>query len=775
MLALSWSLLMRSRASLNMDLVGEMRNLAFERIVLRDDYLLNRETRVQSQWHAKSEKLRRLLETASGKLTGREEQALLKEARANFDSTLSLFSKFMEGHEKRGGNYGKGVRLSEADSSLLNQVFLKAKALNGNINRLYESAQRSRTKARYREALVIFLSIFGGVVALLINSASINRIFTQRIAALSRGVEIIGAGDLNYRITIEGDDELSALAVASNEMAERLGRSYTSITLLESEIERRKRAEELIHVRLRLFEYSTGHTLEELLRKSLDMIGQLMDSPIGFYHFVEPDQKTISLQTWSTLTLERFCKAEGDGLHYGLDDAGVWVDCVRQRKPVIHNDYATLPNRKGLPEGHADVIRELVTPIIRHGKIVAIIGMGNKPLEYTEDDASRINFLADISWEIVERKRVEDALHESEKRLSEAQKMAQLGYWSWDVKSGRVEWSEEVYNIFHLDPDKFTPNIDSILALSPWPQENERDGELIRRAMESHEKGDYEQRFLRPDGSSGYYYSTFQGSYDEAGDLISIVGTVLDITERKKREKEVEEKNAELERFTYTVSHDLKSPLVTIKTFLGYLEQDILDADENLVARDIDFMHGAADKMAQLLNELLEMSRVGRVVNPPEHVSFGEIVKDALDAVAGGIAERGVEVKVDESAISLYGDRPRLMEIWQNLIENGIKYMGERESPLIEAGAETVGEETIFFVRDNGIGIDPRHKEKIFGLFEKLDPKSEGSGLGLALVKRIVAMYQGTIRVESYGPGKGACFRFTLPGAISGQCKGGNS
>ncbi len=115
-------------------------------------------------------------------------------------------------------------------------------------------------------------------------------------------------------------------------------------------ITERKRAEELMHIRMRLMEYSTGHTLEELLRKTLDEVGLLVESPIGFYHFVEPDQKTLSLQTWSTSTLELFCKAEGKGLHYSMDQAGVWVDCVRQRKPVIHNDYASLPHRQGLPE-----------------------------------------------------------------------------------------------------------------------------------------------------------------------------------------------------------------------------------------------------------------------------------------------------------------------------------------------------------------------------------------------------------------------------------------
>lgn len=135
------------------------------------------------------------------------------------------------------------------------------------------------------------------------------------------------------------------------------------------------------------------------------------------------------------------------------------------------------------------------------------------------------------------RHETEKALRENESRLREAQELARLGFWSWDVTTGQVKWSEQVYKIFQLDPETFKPQIDSILELSPWPEDHERDKELIRRATENHGKGVYEQRFLLPDGSIGYYYSTFHGQYDDLGNLVSIVGTVQDITERKHAEE----------------------------------------------------------------------------------------------------------------------------------------------------------------------------------------------------------------------------------------------
>jgi len=237
---------------------------------------------------------------------------------------------------------------------------------------------------------------------------------------------------------------------------------------------------------------------------------------------------------------------------------------------------------------------------------------------------------------------------------------------------------------------------------------------------------------------------------------------VLDVTQRKLAEEALRQKNAEVERFTYTVSHDMKSPLVTIKTFIGYLEQDIAGGDRLRQKQDFDFIRGAAEKMERLLNELLELSRVGRIVSLPVSVGFQELIDDALASVAGCVADRGVRISRSSDPLILSGDRPRLGEVWQNLIENAAKYMGDQPEPHIEIGAETRGNERVFFVRDNGMGIDPRYAEKIFGLFEKLDPGSEGSGLGLALVKRIIEVHGGRIWVESDGAGTGSSFCFTL-------------
>jgi signal transduction histidine kinase len=174
-------------------------------------------------------------------------------------------------------------------------------------------------------------------------------------------------------------------------------------------------------------------------------------------------------------------------------------------------------------------------------------------------------------------------------------------------------------------------------------------------------------------------------------------------------------------------------------------------------------MASATDKMARLLDETLELSRMGRVVNPPEDVALGGIVAEAMQLVEGKITHEGMQVDIAADMPVIFGDGPRLVEVLQNLIENAVKWTADQPDPRIIIGTRQDNGETVCYVRDNGKGIDPHHHEKIFGLFEKLDSKREGSGVGLALVKRIIEVHGGRIWVESEGVGQGSTFCFTLP------------
>lgn len=226
--------------------------------------------------------------------------------------------------------------------------------------------------------------------------------------------------------------------------------------------------------------------------------------------------------------------------------------------------------------------------------------------------------------------------------------------------------------------------------------------------------------------------------------------------------QELEKKNAELERFTYTVSHDLKSPLVTISGYLGYLMEDIKTANLDRLEQDSQRITGAVDRMQRLLNDLLELSRIGRTSNPHETVEFESLVREAMDIVHGRLEERGITVQIQPNLPLVHGDKPRLVEVLQNLLDNAAKFMGDQQDPNIFIGAvEGVVNTPTFFVKDNGIGIAPEFHERIFGLFNRLDPNIEGTGIGLALIKRIIELHGGRIWVESE-LGQGSTFYFTL-------------
>jgi len=235
--------------------------------------------------------------------------------------------------------------------------------------------------------------------------------------------------------------------------------------------------------------------------------------------------------------------------------------------------------------------------------------------------------------------------------------------------------------------------------------------------------------------------------------------------ERENLIGELEQKNAELERFTYAASHDLKSPLITIKGFLGFVREDAETGNLVRLEKDIQRINDAADKMQRLLGDLLELSRVGRLNHKPELIETNILIDEVVELLHGRISAGRIDIQVTKSLPSIYGDRPRIFEVFQNLIDNAAKFIGEQMQPRIEIGIhDELNNKLVFYVRDNGIGIAPQFKDRIFGLFDKLNAQSEGTGIGLALVKRIIEFHGGRIWVESE-VGQGTAFYFTLPRA----------
>jgi PAS domain S-box-containing protein len=190
------------------------------------------------------------------------------------------------------------------------------------------------------------------------------------------------------------------------------GRKHVVLAL--NDITARKRAEDLLRVRVQLSDLAQRSGIDELMQAALDHAEHLTGSRLGFFHSVDEDQENLTLQAWSTNTLGTMCQAQGKGLHYPISKAGVWVDCFHARAPVIHNDYASLPHKKGMPDGHAPIIRELGVPILRGNFVVGIIGVGNKATDYTQDDVDMLQNLASPVMDLVAYAQAKEALRASE-------------------------------------------------------------------------------------------------------------------------------------------------------------------------------------------------------------------------------------------------------------------------------------------------------------------------------------------------------------------------
>jgi signal transduction histidine kinase len=226
---------------------------------------------------------------------------------------------------------------------------------------------------------------------------------------------------------------------------------------------------------------------------------------------------------------------------------------------------------------------------------------------------------------------------------------------------------------------------------------------------------------------------------------------------------ELEDKNAELERFVYTVSHDLRTPLVSIKGFVGLLQKDIASNDIEKVLADVKRINQAADLMAELLEGLLELSRIGRVINPPVSGSLTRLVSKAVEPLQDKIEQRGITIVIKQNMPVFWGDQLRLSEVFQNLVENAVKFMGDQPAPRIEVSARVDNDMLVCAVKDNGIGIDPQYHDRVFNLFERLNPEMGGTGIGMPLVKRIIEAHGGNIEIESEGAQTGCTIIFTLP------------
>ncbi len=375
-----------------------------------------------------------------------------------------------------------------------------------------------------------------------------------------------------------------------------------------------------------------------------------------------------------------------------------------------------------------------------------------------------------VAQRTIELEDAYDHLRVVSERMELALWGADLGTWDWVVATGEVVFNERATEMLGYTLGEIEPNY------TAWEKlVHPDDLPDVQTLLTGHLEGKtdlYVAEYRLQHKSGEWIWILAKGRVikrDDGGKALRVCGTHLDIndykraqTERERLINELEGKNAELERYTYTVSHDLKSPLVTINGFVNILQEDAMSGDVDRMKDDIKHINNATTKMSDLLNDLLELSRVGRTINISEKVSMVSLVDEVLALISFLVKESNAQVTVSPELPTVFCDRQRIGEVIQNLIENSIKYMGDQPDPKIEIGIRNDSGKPVIYVCDNGIGINPKYGENIFGLFNQLDQSKNGTGVGLAIVKRIIELHGGRIWVESEGEGKGATFCFTI-------------
>ncbi|MFQ6032425.1 MAG: MEDS domain-containing protein [Candidatus Zixiibacteriota bacterium] len=242
-----------------------------------------------------------------------------------------------------------------------------------------------------------------------------------------------------------------------------------------------------------------------------------------------------------------------------------------------------------------------------------------------------------------------------------------------------------------------------------------------------------------------------------------ILLTIQDITERKRAEEEIKKKNKELEAFVHIVSHDLKNPVVSIQGFCSLLMKNHKEDLHEKALFYIERVQANANLMTSLLEDLIELSRIGRIEDKKKEISVKELIESVWHGVQRSLPLEGVQLMSPQSFPRVFYSEKRLYQIFYNLLSNAVKFRGENKTPKVKIGYQDNEEDYTFFVQDNGIGIKQEYHNKIFDFFSRLeDTKSEGTGLGLSIVKKIVEANGGKVWVESQRKA-GSTFYFTIP------------
>jgi PAS domain S-box-containing protein len=747
------------RAAETSDIADAIVNSVYLRSELRSDYIRNANERAKTQWFAEHEQVGKLLKFASTRFTDVEEKKALDEMLKGHDAIKRIFSRIVENREKTGQAAAFDAPLQEIEDRLLSQLAIRRYNAILNAHRLQEAGNRYLFSALGLAGWGIVCVIAVLAAATIVNSWLMGRTITNRIRGLQEGASIIGEGNLGHRIDITGDDEFAELSEAFNTMTAQLRRSYVS---LEKEIdEREKVGQELQRTATLLNE---TQAIAQVGGWELDLEKNTLFWTDETYriHETSPSEYTPTVET-----AIRFYAPESVPVI-----SSAVKDAVEEGKEFhLELQLITAKGRLIWAEAVGRVIR-------RDGRVVKVLGAFQDITERKQAEACRLanaynRSLLEASLDplvtIDANGKITDVNVATEKITGRS----------------REDLIGTDFSDYFTEPEKARTGYQQVF----------REGSVMDYALDiRHQDG-----HLTPVLYNAAVYR------DTAGNVLGVFAAARDVTELNKAEQEIqnlnrelearvvertaqlETANRELEAFAYSVSHDLRSPLRSIDGFSLALLEDYAgkldDQGRDYLAR----VRNATQRMSQLIDDLLRLSRVSRSDMNREKVDLSGIARKIADDLKRYHPERPAEFRIAED-LTASGDERLLTVALENLFSNAWKFSENNPMTMIEFGALECGSppigsfegklhadsgvkpqvqiepgKTVYFIKDNGVGFDMAYVDKLFGPFQRLHRETAfaGTGIGLATVKRIIDRHGGRVWIEG-AEGKGATVYFTL-------------
>ena len=514
----------------------------------------------------------------------------------------------------------------------------------------------------------------------------------------------------------------------------------------------------------------------ELLQSALEWCENLSNSTISFFHFINDDQETIKLVAWSKHTLSSYCHVEELDTHYPIDSAGIWADAFRNKAPTMINDYAKAPNKKGLPEGHAHLERLMSLPINDGGRVVALLGVGNKTTNYTAADVENLQILADYVWSIVSRKRDQVKMHELESVVNRSPAIAFV--WG-STKDWYVEYVSENISQWGYVPENFynrdlsyadlLHEEDLPVVQEDWVKQRRHVGEIAT----------YSYRIIDGNGHVRWVDERSWPIVDDLGNVIKYQGVVLDSTERQEAEQQLwqMQKAESLGTLASGIAHDINNLMLPI---VALSEMTIEEFPEDHRGRTrLEKIHEAGMRAKKLVEKILAFSH--KADHPPEPYDLNVVAEEAF-ALFRSTVPTTIEFEgtLATHPLMTKGDPTEFHTVLMNLVSNAVDAI-EGTGGKIEISLDTVVADKSLeralpqiirnekyariSVRDTGVGMSSEQLERIFDPFFTTKDVGQGTGLGLSLVFNVIEKCRGGIKVSS-APGKGTEFEIYLPLAV---------